>query len=301
MTTWDATFDVVMVGSGGGGMVGALAAADAGASTLVLEKQDKVGGSTCMSGGIVWVPNNEVMLAAGETDSYEDALIHFETVVGDVGACSSLARRHAFLTAGPEMVTFLQDLGVRFVYCRGYSDYYSNAKGGHDVGRGIEPVPFDGHALGPWCEKLQPGLAQSLGLSVMTNEARALSNYNRSIRAFAVSARVVMRTMAARLRRRALLTNGASLIAQLLKIALERGVTVWTGAALQDLIVEDGRVVGVRTVRDGTPVLIQARHGVVLASGEVRPLARPMREEYPGAISRTKGSGRCRIRATPAR
>ena len=107
MTEWDATYDVVIVGSGGGGMVAALASVDAGASTLVLEKQEKIGGSTCMSGGILWVPNNSVMRAAGEADSYEDALIHFETVVGDVGPCSSLERRHAFLTAGPQMVDFL--------------------------------------------------------------------------------------------------------------------------------------------------------------------------------------------------
>ena len=136
MTTWDSTVDVVIVGSGGGGMVGALAAAAQGASALVLEKQSLIGGSTAMSGGIVWVPNNPVMQSVGVHDSYEDAMIHFETVVGDVGQASSFERRHAFLTAGPEMVSFLQGCGVRFVYCRGYSDYYSSAKGGHDLGRG---------------------------------------------------------------------------------------------------------------------------------------------------------------------
>ena len=185
MTTWDTTVDLVIVGSGGGGMVAALTADDAGASALVLEKQERIGGSTAMSGGIAWVPNNPVMEAAGVPDSYEDAMAHFEAVVGDVGPCSSFERRHAFLTAGPEMVTFLQDRGVRFVYCPGYSDYYSNAKGGHDNGRGIEPVPFDGRVLGEWLPKLQPGLAKSLGLAVMTNEARSLSHYNRSLRAFA--------------------------------------------------------------------------------------------------------------------
>ena len=117
MTTWDSTVDLVIVGSGGGGMVAALTAADAGASALVLEKQERVGGSTAMSGGIVWVPNNPVMRADGVPDSYEDAMAHFEAVVGDVGPASSFERRHAFLTAGPEMVSFLQERGVRFVYC----------------------------------------------------------------------------------------------------------------------------------------------------------------------------------------
>ena len=66
-----------------------------------------------MSGGVVWVPNNPLMRAEGVPDSYEDAMAHFEAVVGDVGPCSSFERRHAFLTAGPEMITFLQRLGVR--------------------------------------------------------------------------------------------------------------------------------------------------------------------------------------------
>jgi 3-oxosteroid 1-dehydrogenase len=267
MTTWDSTVDFVIVGSGGGGMVAALTASEAGASALVLEKQGLVGGSTAMSGGVVWVPNNPVMLADGVADSYEDGMAHFDAVVGDVGPASSFERRHAFITAGAEMVSFLQELGVGFVHCLGYSDYYSNAKGGRDAGRAIEPTPFDGRVLGEWLEKLQPGLAQSLGLSVMTNEARSLSHYNRSIGALAVSARVVLRTFAARARHQALLTNGASLIGQMLAIAIGRGVPVWTDAPLDELIIEDGRLVGVRTVRAGAPVLIRARRGVLLAAG----------------------------------
>ncbi len=281
MTGWDSTVDVVIVGSGGGGMVAALTAADAGASALVLEKQSLIGGSTAMSGGVVWVPNNPVMQAVGVPDSYEDAMAHFEAVVGDVGPASTAERRDAFLNGGPEMVAFLQQRGVRFVYCRGYSDYYSSAKGGHDLGRGIEPVPFNGRVLGEWLGKLQPGLAQSLGLAVMTNEARSLSNYNRSMAAFAVSARVVVRTFAAKLRRQALLTNGASLIAQMVQDAIGRGVPIWTDAPLEDLIVEDGRVVGVRTVRAGSPALIRARLGVVLAAGGFAHNPE-MRERYGG-------------------
>jgi 3-oxosteroid 1-dehydrogenase len=281
MTTWDDTVDVVIAGSGGGGMVAALTAADAGASVIVLEKQDRLGGSTAMSGGIVWVPNNPVMQAKGVPDSYEDAMAHFEAVVGDVGPASSFARREAFLTAGPEMIQFLRQRGLRFEYCRGYSDYYSNAKGGHDLGRGIEPVPFDARALGEWRTRLQPGLAQSIGLAVKTNEARSLAHYNRSISAFAVSARVVLRTYAARLRREVLLTNGASLMAQMVQVALSQEIPLWTEAPLEDLVVEDGRVIGVRAVRAGSPVWIRARRGVLAASGGFAHNPE-MREEYGG-------------------
>jgi len=281
MTSWDSTVDLVIVGSGGGGMVAALTAADAGARALVLEKQELVGGSTAMSGGVVWVPNNPVMHSEGVPDSYDDAMAHFDAVVGDVGPASSFERRHAFLTAGSEMITFLQESGVGFSYCRGYSDYYSSAKGGHDLGRAIEPVPFDGRVLGDWLPRLQPGLAKSLGLAVMTNEARSLSNYNRSARAFAVSARVALRTYGARLRRQELLTNGASLIAQMLRIAIAGEVPVWTGAPVADLVVENDRVVGVRAVRAGSQVMVRARQGVLLASGGFSHNAE-MRARYGG-------------------
>jgi len=281
MSSWDEAADLVIVGSGGGALVAALAASSAGAEALVLEKQERVGGSTAMSGGIAWIPNNPVMRAAGIADSYEDAMVHFETVVGDVGPASSPQRRQAFLTAGPEMVDFLQQLGIRFAYCRGYSDYYSNLAGGHDLGRGIEPVPFDGRVLGPWLDRLQPGLAQTLGLAVMTNEARSLSHYNRSLRSFAVAARVVMRTYAARARHQALLTNGASLVGQLLAVALGRNIPVWTEAPVEELVMEGGRVVGVRVRRGGSSLLVHARRAVLLASGGFAH-NRQMREEFGG-------------------
>jgi 3-oxosteroid 1-dehydrogenase len=281
VSDWDAEYDFVIAGSGGGGLVAAIAGADAEGEVLLLEKQALIGGSTCMSGGIFWIPNNPLMKAEGIHDSYDEALAHFETVVGDVGACSSTERRHAFLTAGPEMTTFLQNHGLRLVTCPGYSDYYSNLKGGSDFGRGLEPAPWNGTALGPWLTKLQPGLAQSLGMAVMTNEARSLSNYNRSVRSFATAARVVMRTVFAKARRQALLTNGASLVGQLLQIALRKNVAIWTEAPLDDLIVEDGRVVGVRTVRDGAPVNVRVRKGALISAGGFAH-NRAMRQRYGG-------------------
>jgi 3-oxosteroid 1-dehydrogenase len=281
MTTWDIAFDFVAVGSGGGGMVAALAAAQAGATVLVVEKQSLVGGSTAMSGGMAWVPNNAIMKRAGVPDSYDEGMAYFDAVVGDVGPASSHERRHAFCTAGPEMLDFLEREGVRFVYCPGYSDYYSDAEGGSDIGRGVEPVPWDGHQLGPWSGKVQIGMAKHLGMAVMTNEARHLSHYNRSIKAFTTSARVAIRTMLARTRRQDLLTNGASFIGQVLEISLSRGVEIWTDAPLEDLIVEKGRVVGVRVTRDGQPTNVQARNGVLLSTGGFAQ-SREMRTEFGG-------------------
>jgi len=104
---WDKTVDLLIAGSGGGGMVAALAAIDAGIDPLVVEKQSLIGGSTGMSGGMVWLPNNPLMRAQGIPDSHEDGLAYFDDVVGDIGAASSPARRETFLKAGYEMIDLL--------------------------------------------------------------------------------------------------------------------------------------------------------------------------------------------------
>jgi 3-oxosteroid 1-dehydrogenase len=270
MTDWDRSVDLLIAGSGGGGMVAALATLDAGLEPLIVEKQALVGGSTGMSGGMVWLPNNPLMRRDGIPDSHEDGLAYLADVVGDIGAPSSPARREVFLTAGYEMINFLTRKGVRLVRCPGWSDYYPNHKGGNAAGRGVEGIPFDAAELGNWSDKVQPSMAKNFGFVVLTNELRAVQYFNRAPRAFAVALRVFARTWAARIRRREMLTNGASLIAQMLKalIALGDGKPpLWTNAAMEDLIVEDGRVVGARVKRDGSTLFIEARKGILLAAG----------------------------------
>lgn len=283
-TQWDHSVDLLIAGSGGGGMAAALAALDSGIEPLVLEKQALVGGSTGLSGGMVWLPNNPLMRADGIADSHEDGLAYFDDVVGDIGAASSPARRETFLTAGYEMINFLTRKGVRFVRCPGWSDYYPNHKGGNESGRAIECVPYDAAALGDWRDKVQPSMAKSYGGFVLkTNELRSVQYFNRSPRAFAVAMRVFARTRAARLRRREMLTNGASLIGQMLKVLIDlRGdPPIWTEAAMADLIVEDGRVVGARVTRGGATLNVEARKGVLLAAGGFSRNA-DMRRRYSG-------------------
>ena len=281
---WDRSVDLLIAGSGGGGMVAALASLDSGIEPLVIEKQALVGGSTGLSGGMVWLPNNPLMRADGIPDSHEDGLAYFDDVVGDIGPASSPARREMFLTAGSEMINFLTRKGVRLVRCPGWSDYYPNHKGGNEAGRAIEGIPYDAAALGNWSDKVQPSMAKNYGGFVLkTNELRAVQYFNRSPRAFAVATKVFARTRAAKLRRQELLTNGASLIGQLLKalIDLRAEPPIWTGAAMQDLIVDDGRVVGARVTHNGASLNIQARKGVLLAAGGFSRNA-DMRRRYSG-------------------
>jgi 3-oxosteroid 1-dehydrogenase len=283
MTTWDKSVDLVIAGSGGGGLVAAIAAIDQGLEPLVLEKQAIVGGSTGLSGGILWLPNNPLMRDEGIADSHEDGLAYLDAVVGDVGPASSPERREMFLRAGSEMIAFLQRKGVRFVRCHGYSDYYSERPGGSAAGRSIEGVPFDARELGAWQDKVPASLAKSIGFVAKTNEFRSIQYFNRSPEAFAVAARVFLRSQLAKLRRQDLLTNGASLIGQLIRVlqTLSAEPPIWTTSPVDDLIVDDGRVVGVRVVMEGTATNVEARKGVLLAAGGFGHNAE-MRRKYSG-------------------
>ena len=124
-------------------------------------------------------------------------------------------------------------------------------------------------------------MARSIGLVVKTNELRSIQYYNRTLKSLGVAARVWLRTRISRARRQNLLTNGSSLIAQMLQATLTGKVPVWLSAGLDDLIVEDGRVVGVQVTKDGEKTRIQARLGVLLAAGG---FARnpEMRHKYSG-------------------
>lgn len=283
-TRWDHSVDLVIAGSGGGGMVAGLAALDCGLEPLILEKQPLVGGSTGLSGGIVWLPNNPLMRTDGIADSHEDGLAYLADVVGDIGAPSSPERREMFLTAGHEMINFLTRKGVALIRCAGWSDYYPNHKGGNASGRAVEGIPFDAARLGDWSDKVQPPLAKNYGYVVLTNELRSVQYFNRAPRAFAVASRVFLRTAIARARRRQLLTNGASLIAQMLKALIDLSdgnPPLWTEAAMTDLVVDDGRVVGVRVVRDSKSLAVEARKGVLLAAGGFGH-NKQMRRRYSG-------------------
>jgi len=281
MTTWDVSTDFLVIGSGGGGLVGALRASALGREALVCEKSDKIGGSTGMSGGMIWIPNNPLMRRERVADSREAGLAYFASVVGEAGPASSAARREAYLDAGSEMVEFLEAEGLRFRRCPGYSDYYSGVRGvtgGSARGRSFEPKLFDAGKLGPLQARLRPAVAAPL--LMFTGEAAKVSTL-RTMRGMRVAARVGLRTTAARLRRKKYLTNGAALIGSLLATLVARGVPVWPESALEDLVVEGGAVTGALIRRDGRVLRVRARSGVLLASGGFAH-NQQMREEVAG-------------------
>ncbi|MET8053453.1 3-oxosteroid 1-dehydrogenase [Streptosporangium sp. NPDC005286] len=259
-------YDVVVVGAGAAGMTAALVAAERGLNTLVVEKAAKFGGSAARSGAGIWIPNNQVILAAGVPDTPAKAAAYLAAVVGsEVPA----GRQAAFLDNGPAMISFvMQNSPLRFRYMEGYSDYYPERTGGLPNGRSIEPDMFDGNLLGPELANLNPAYIPvpngqvvfsadykwlNLALVNAKGAAIALETYNRWIKATAQGKKP--------------LTMGQSLAGALRAGLLQAGVPVWLNTPLVDLRVDAGRVTGVLVTRNGTQTLLKAKYGVVVASG----------------------------------
>ena len=258
--------DVVVVGSGAAGMTAALAAAHRGAETAVVEKAATFGGSTARSGGGVWIPNNDVLTAAGVPDDPARAEDYLEHVTG--GEVSA-KRRRAVLDHGPEVLAFVRrTTPLEFAWIPGYSDYYPEGPGGLAAGRTVEPRPLDGSVLGDELANLNaPYVSAPAGMTVTAADYKWLNLVARHPRGLLTGVRVYGRMVLRRLRRRQSLALGQALAAGLRAGLARADVPVWLNTPLVDLHVEGGRVAGVHVVRDGEPVLLRARQGVVLASG----------------------------------
>lgn len=278
--TWDREVDVLVVGSGAAGLSAAIAAADVGLETLVIESTDKWGGSSNLSGGGLWMPTNPLMATFGATDTVDDALAYMDACIGDAGPASSPQRRRAFVESVPEVYRFFERLGVRWTPAKDYPDYYPDLPGGK-IGRAIEVEPFDAKSLGGWMDKSRS--SEGLGpIPLKTDDvwllARAWSTIDGFIRGFLF----IVRTLAGLFRGKKLYGMGAALVASFMTIVLRQGTEVLLDSPLTDLIIEDGRVAGAVSQRsDGFSARIKVRHGVVLAAGGFAHNAE-MRQRYHG-------------------
>lgn len=149
MSNTNPTVDVLVVGSGAAALTAALSAADAGQSVLVVESTTHIGGSTAMSGGGAWLPNNPIMKEAGVTDSYEQARTYMDAVIRVGAPASTPERRDAFVRTSPTLVSWLRDLGFEWVYGKGYSDYHPEEPGGMAIGRAVEGAAWNVKKLSP--------------------------------------------------------------------------------------------------------------------------------------------------------
>ncbi|MFB7598323.1 FAD-dependent oxidoreductase [Streptomyces sp. NPDC056160] len=265
-TEWDHIYDVVVAGSGAAGLAAALTTRLRGLSALVVEKTDHYGGTTALSGGAIWVPNNFHLDAAGLGDTPEKARAYLDATVGDRVPAE---RKDAYLAHGPRMVREFHDrTAVRFVYTPAYSDYYPERLGGYPQGRSVEPRIFDLNRLPPEqrATMRRAGLP-TYGLTITSRDFRHLNMVARTWAGKRTSLKVGARAVGALATGRKLLALGEALIARM-RYSLDRlGGELWLNTPLTGLVEDGGRIAGVRVLHDGREVTVGARGGVVLASG----------------------------------
>jgi 3-oxosteroid 1-dehydrogenase len=262
----DREVDLLVIGSGGGGMAAALAAADLRASVLVVDKGGRFGGSTAISGGGIWIPNNPTLTRAGASDDPESVVRYLQAITdGRVPE----NRLRAYVEHGPALMQLLErSRWLRFFWVKGYADYHPELDGGRPLGRTIEAIPFDTRKLGADERFQRPNsLKGPLGLWVTAKDYHDLAMVKRTWAGRRATVRAAWRVSSNLLRRRHMATGGRALVARLRMALKDAGVPLWLKSPMRELLVEDGRVIGALIEHDGHSVRVLARHGVLLATG----------------------------------
>lgn len=263
--------DVLVIGSGGGGMTAALAADASGLDTLVVEKSPRFGGSTALSGGGIWVPGAPSQRREGYEPDPEEVFTYLKEITGGL---VSDARLRKYVEAAPEMVEFLENLSpwLEFVWKPGYADYYPELPGGSALGSTINVPELDLRVLGDEEQNLLAPLALApKGIWFAPKDLRLFYQVRQSWRGKAVLLKLIWRMFRARVFGERMAAIGQSLSARLRLAMKQQDIPLWLNAPMTDLITDtdgpDGRVIGAVIERDGRPIRVQAKGGVILASG----------------------------------
>jgi succinate dehydrogenase/fumarate reductase flavoprotein subunit len=260
--------DLVVLGSGAGGLTAALTAATLGLDVLLLEKTEWIGGTTARSAGSLWVPNTRHSPQGG--DSIDKALSYLRAAVGN-RLRESMAL--SFLQAAPEMVAFLEDnTSVAFRAYPYHPDYLATLEGATRCGRVLEPLPFDASVLGRDFAKIRPPLPEFTlfgGMMVDRPDIGHLLGVSKSLTSLRHAMRLLGRFGADRLRfaRGTRLVMGNALVGRLYHSLRQRGVTVVTSTNAELLTDSHGRIAGAVLQSAEGSTTINSRAGVVLATG----------------------------------
>lgn len=276
-------FDVVVVGSGAGAMLTAIRAADEGWSALVVEKAELAGGTSAVSGGGIWIPDNHDMPRQGLRDSIDAA---FRYVKACARGLASDDRVLAYVETARQMARYLEQIGVPYRAMARYADYYPHIEHALPGGRTMDPADFNAARLGldglSLLRNTNPGQLILGRIHINAFEARRL--VAREPGAKGLILRILLRywldlPWRFKTRRDRRLTGGMALMAGLFTALRRRKVPVWLKTPMQSLLVENGKVAGIVVERDGERISVRARKGVMLAAGGFER-NQAMREQY---------------------
>ena len=252
---WDLEADVVSIGSGGGGLSAAITAHDHGASSLVLERSDQVGGITAYSMGEVWIAGNHLAAAAGIKDSPESGFRYIKRLSMNYGDDVAILNQAVH---GPVALRYFEDtMGLKMCVIRDLPDYYyPQNSDGLAEGRYLEVLPFSAESLGEWQHKtrVSPHVPYALTHADIFNNGGLANmiNWDYSV----MSERLAKDERCA----------GPGLAAYFVKGVLDRGIPLHTGINVEELIGDGNRIVGLRATQDGKDVFVKANRGVVIAA-----------------------------------
>lgn len=262
--------DVLVIGSGAGGLSTAITARKNGLDVVVIEKEPFFGGTTAFSGGVLWVPGNHHAKEKGVQDTPEAARRYLQNETGNFFQPDAV---DAFLENGPRMLEFFErETEVKFLGTE-YPDYHPTVEGGVAVGRSVVAAPYDARNLGAEIARLRPPLRTITFIGMMFNSANnELKHFFKATKSLA-SAIYVARRLGNHMKDLALYrrgiqtTSGNALVARLARSAFDLGIPIRTGTAARGLWVEDGAVKGAVVEGPDGKTRIAARRGVVLACG----------------------------------
>lgn len=278
--------DLLVIGSGAGGLSAAVTAAHLGLSVVVIEKEPVLGGTTAWSGGWMWIPRNPLAVQAGIVEDFEPVRAYLRHLLG---VQYEPRRVESFLAHGPEMVRFhLEQTALRFVDGNGVPDFHGQAPGARTGGRSVCAAPFDGRQLGAALKLVRPPLdiLSFLGMSI-GGDLRHFLRANRARDSFVYVTRRILRHLKDLLLHGTgtLRMGGNALVAGLLRSALDKDVQFLPSHRAQELTLEDGRVVGAQVATPDGLRFVRARRGVVLAAGGFPHDVQRKRALFPHAPS----------------
>ncbi|POF42396.1 hypothetical protein B0D71_13315 [Pseudomonas laurylsulfativorans] len=259
---------VLVVGSGAGALLAANRAHDLGLHVIVIEKSDRYGGTSALSGGGIWIPNNRDIR---NQDNFDNALTYFKACTHGLVSEDKL---RAYLDSAPEMVEYMRNqVGVKYNAVQNYSDYCQQLPGALDTGRTMFVEPVDAGILGEDFFALREAdmgakLFGRIALDYYDGQllgARA-KGWKRKIFSLIWNywSDLAWRVKTRRDRR---VTMGNALVAGLRIGLKERKVPILLNTRLERFIVENGMVTGAIVSRDSNEFSIHANHAVIVGSG----------------------------------
>ncbi len=253
---WELETEVLIVGSGAGGLSAAISAHDNGARVTVIEKSDSFGGTTAISGGGMWVPNNHHNVEKGVSDSREKALGYAKLLTKGRAADELI---EAYVDTAPEMLEHMEDhVGLR-VEISTMPDYHPELPGGHDGenSRTVIPDLFNTNELGEHKAYLRPNPTNPIPM-----KNSEMVKWNAMGQPQNMDFELLEKRM-----EEGLVGYGSALIGYLYKGCLDRGIEFVLNTRALELVMDQGKVVGLRAQKQGKDMFLRAEKGVILASG----------------------------------